>query len=182
MAKILALLDLVPSWAWALAVATLAALCIRLDIVSMQAQAEASKARGDLATIRAQAATDLANERERARKEERRLSAAVLEAQRDLTQEKADRAGRAADLTDRLRNSARPLACRPSASGAPSATPRTDGHTGPGLLGVDGSDLVVLDATARADLVEFTLSAVETGKALTRVRGMLRECWKRGPD
>lgn len=178
MAKLLDVLDLVPSWGWALAVGTLAAMCIQLGTVSMQAQANAFKARADLATIQAQAATDLAAERERARKEERRLSAAVLEAQRDLTQEKADRADRAADLSDRLRNSARPLACRPATGGTPSASPGTDGHTGAGLPGLDGSDLVMLDAQARSDLVEFTMSATETGKALTRVRGMLRECWK----
>jgi hypothetical protein len=176
--KLLSILDLVPSWAWALAVITLAALCIRLDIVGMQAQANAQKARADLATLRAENATAMAVEHDRARTEERRLSAALLEAQNELAQEQAGAAGRVADLAGRLRNVARPVSCTTPTTAAPTAASGPDGRTHPGLPGVAGTNLVLVDGQGLAELAAFADSARSTGQTLTQVRKMLRACWQ----
>lgn len=112
MTKILAVLDLVPAWVWAVVVGVLLVLCIRLDVLRLSAQAEASKARADLLAVQLASAQAISLEHERARKEERRLSAAVLEVQDALAQEKAGRAGRVADLSERLsvqRSAPRPM-------------------------------------------------------------------------
>jgi len=118
MTKILAALDLVPAWVWALVVGVLLVLCIRLDVLRLQANADASKARADLLAVQLSSAQAISLERERARKEERRLSAEVLGVRDELDQEKAGGARRIADLSERLRNLARPVLCRPGGGGA----------------------------------------------------------------
>lgn len=181
MTKILAVLDLVPAWVWALVVGVLLVLCIRLDVLRLQALADAGKARADLLAVQLSSAQAISLEQERARKEERRLSAAVLEVQDALAQEKAGRAGRVADLSERLRNVARPVSCRPAAGGAPAAAGRGHGQPGAGLPGLAGADLVVLDGQALGELATFAESAADTGRTLTHARRLLRECWGQQP-
>lgn len=181
MTKILAALDFVPVWVWALVVGVLLVLCIRLDVLRLQANADASKARADLLAVQLASAHAISLEQERARKEERRLTAAVLEVQDALAQEKADRAGRVDALSGRLRNVARPLLCRPGGGGAPTPTGRSDGQPDPGLPGVAGAGVVVLDGQALSDLANLAESAADTGRTLTHARRLLRECWRSDP-
>jgi len=176
--KILAALDLVPAWVWALVVGVLLVLCIRLEVLRLQAKADASKARVELMAVQLASAHAISLEQERARKEERRLSAAVLEVQDALAQEKADRAGRVAGLSERLRNVAHPLLCRPGGGGAPAVASRSDGQPDPGLPGVAGAGVVVLDGQALSELASFAESAADTGRTLTHARRLLRECWR----
>ncbi|MBU0916334.1 hypothetical protein [Aquabacterium parvum] len=178
MNKLLDLLDLVPAWVWALVVGVLLVLCIRLDVLRLQANADASKARSDLLAVQLSSAQAISLEQERARKEERRLSAAVLEVQDALAKEKDDRAGRVAGLSERLQHHARPVLCRPGGGGASTPSGRGDGQPDPGLRSLDGQDLVLVDVQARHELAEFAVSARGVGKTLTEVRGLLRECWK----
>lgn len=178
MTKILAALDLVPAWVWAVVVGVLLALCIRLDVLRLQANADASKARADLLAVQLASAHAISLEQERARKEEMRLTAAVLEVQDALAQEKAGRAGRVDALSGRLQQHARPVLCRPGGGGASTPTGRGDGQPSTGLRVLDGQDLVLLDGQARHELAEFAVSARDVGKTLTRVRGLLRECWR----
>ena len=178
MSKLLDLLDLVPGWCWAISLLALGLLCGALEVGRLSTLADASKARSDLLAVQLSSAQAISLERERARKEERRLSAAVLEVQDALAKEKADRAGRVADLSERLRNIARPVSCRAAASGAPVAASRGDGQPDPGLPGVAGSGVVVLDGQALADLADLAESAADTGRTLTHARRLLRECWR----
>lgn len=178
MTKILAVLDLVPAWVWAVVVGVLLVICVRLDVLRLSAQAEASKARADLLAVQLSSAQAISMEQERARKEERRLSAVVLEVQDALAQEKADRAGRVAGLSERLRKLSRPVLCRPGDGGAPAAAGAGHGQPDPGLPGVAGADLVVLDGQGVSDLATFAESAADTGRTLTQARRLLRECWR----
>ena len=178
MAKLLNLLDLVPGWVWAVVVSVLLVLCIRLDVLRLQASADASKARAALLAVQLSSAQAISLEHERARKEERRLTAAVLEVNDALAKEKADRAGRVAGLSDRLQQHARPVLCRPGGGGATAVAGRGDGQPGAGLRSLDGQDLVLIDGQARHELAELVVSARGVGKTLTEVRGLLRECWR----
>lgn len=178
MTKILAALDLVPGWVWAIAVVTLGLLCGALEVGRLSALADASKARADLLSVQLSSAQAISLERERARKEERRLTAEVLGVRDDLEQEKAGGARRIADLSERLRKLSRPVLCRPGGGGAPAAASRSDGQPDPGLPGVAGADLVVLDGQALSDLATFAESAADTGRTLIHARRLLRECWR----
>lgn len=178
MTKILAALDLVPGWVWALVVGVLLVLCIRLDVLRLQANAGASKARSDLLAVQLSSAQAISLEQERARKEERRLSAAVLEVQDELAKERAGSAGRVADLSERLQHHARPVLCRPGGGGAPTPAGRGDGQPDPGLPGVAGAGVVVLDGQGLSDLADLAESAADTGRTLTHARRLLRECWR----
>jgi len=180
MAKVLGLLNLVPCWVWAIAVAVLLAMCGALEVSRLSAKADASLARADLLAVQLASAHAISLERERARKEERRLSAAVLEVQDDLAKERAGSAGRVADLSERLRNVARPVSCRPAASRAPAAAGAGHGQPDLGLPGLAGADLVVLDGQALGELATFAESAADTGRTLTQARRLLRECWQSG--
>lgn len=181
MTKILDALDLVPGWAWALMVVILSAMLTVAQFGRLSAKADASKARADLLAVQLSSAQAISLEQERARKEERRLTAAVLEVQDALAKEKADRAGRVAGLSERLRKLSRPVLCRPGGGGAPSIAGRGDGQHGAGLPGVAGADLVVLDGQALSDLATFAESAAGTGRTLTHARRLLRECWRSEP-
>lgn len=178
MAKLLNLLDLVPGWCWAISLLALGLLCGALEVGRLSALADASKARADLLAVQLSSAQAISLEQERARKEERRLSAAVLEVQDALAKEKADRAGRVAGLSERLRNVARPVSCRPATSGAPTPASRGDGQPDPGLPGVAGAGVVVLDGQALSDLADLAESAADTGRTLIHARRLLRECWR----
>ena len=181
MTRILDVLDLVPGWVWAVVVSVLLVLCIRLDVLRLQASADASKARADLLSVQLSSAQAISLEHQRARKEERRLSAAVLEVNDALAKEKADRAGRVADLSGRLQQHARPVLCRPGGGGAAPTSGRGDGQTGAGLLGVAGARVVVLDGQALSDLADLAESAADTGRTLIHARRLLRECWRPEP-
>lgn len=178
MTKILAVLDLVPAWVWAVVVGVLLVLCIRLDVLRLQSNADASKARAELLAVQLASAHAISLEQERARKEERRLSAALLEVNDALAQEKADRAGRVAGLSDRLQQHARPVLCRPGGGGAPAVASRSDGQPDSGLPGLAGAGVVVLDGQALSELADFAESAADTGRTLTKARRLLRECWR----
>lgn len=178
MTKILAVLDLVPAWVWAVVVGVLLVLCIRLDVLRLQASADASKARADLLAVQLSSAQAISLEQERARKEERRLSAAVLEVQDELAKERAGSAGRVDALSERLQHHARPVLCRPGGGGAPAVASRGDGQPDSGLPGLAGEGVVVLDGQALSDLAELAESAADTGRTLTHARRLLRECWK----
>ena len=180
MTKILAVLDLVPGWAWALMVVILSAMLTVEQFGRLSAKADASKARADLLAVQLSSAQAISLEQERARKEERRLSAVVLEVQDELAKERAGSAGRVADLSERLRNVARPVSCRPATSGAPTPASRGDGQPDPGLPGVAGAGVVVLDGQALSDLADLAESAADTGRTLTQARRLLRECWQSG--
>lgn len=176
--KILAALDLVPAWVWALVVGVLLVLCAALEVGRLAAQSDASKARADLLAVQLSSAQAINLEQERARKEERRLTAAVLEVQDARAQEKAGHAGRVADLSERLRKLSRPVLCRPGGGGAPTPASRGDGQPDTGLPGVAGAGVVVLDGQALSDLADLAESAADTGRTLTHARRLLRECWK----
>ena len=178
MAKLLDLLDLVPGWCWAIAVAVLLAMCGALEVSRLSAKADASRARADLLAVQLASAHAISLEQERARKEERRLSAVVLEVQDDLAKERAGAAGRVADLSERVRKLSRPVSCRPAARGAPAAAGAGHEQPDPGLPGLAGADLVVLDGQALGDLATFAESAADTGRTLTQARRLLRECWQ----
>lgn len=177
MKAVLAALDLVPAWVWAVVVGVLLVLCIRLDVLRLQASADASKARADLLAVQLSSAQAISLEHQRARKEERRLTAAVLEVNDALAKEKADRAGRVADLSGRLQQHARPVLCRPGGGGATAVAGRGDGQPGAGLPGVAGAGVVVLDGQALSELADLAESAADTGRTLTHARRLLRECW-----
>lgn len=180
MAKLLDLLDLVPAWVWAVAVGVLLALCGALEVSRLSAKADASQARADLLAVQLASAHAISLEHERARNEERRLSAVVLGVQDEIAEERAGAAGRIADLSERLRNVARLMSCRPAAGGAPAASGRGDGQPGAGLPGMAGTDLVVLDGQGVSDLATFAESAADTGRTLIQARRLLRECWQSG--
>lgn len=181
MSKLLDLLDLVPGWCWAISLLALGLLCGALEVGRLSALADASKARSDLLAVQLSSAQAISLEQERARKEERRLSAAVLEVQDALAKEKADRAGRVAGLSERLQHHTRPLSCRPGGGGAPAASSRGDGQPDPGLPGVAGSGVVVLDGQALSELADLAESAADTGRTLIHARRLLRECWRGDP-
>lgn len=181
MTKILAALDLLPAWVWALVVGVLLVLCIRLDVLRLQANADASKARADLLAVQLASSHAISLEKERARKEERRLNAVVLEVKDALAKEKSDRAGRVDALSGRLQQHARPVLCRPGGGGADPVAGRGDGKPDPGLPGVAGARAVVLDGQALSELADFAESAADTGRTLTKARRLLRECWRSEP-
>ena len=182
MTKVLDLLDLVPGWCWAIAVGVLLAMCGALEISRQSAKADAGQARADLLAVQLASAHAISLEQERARKEERRLSAVVLGVQDEIAKERASATGRVADLSERLRNVARPVSCRPAARGAPAAAGAGHGQTDPGLPGLAGADLVVLDGQALGELATFAESAADTGRTLTQARRLLRECWQSGAN
>jgi len=178
--KFLAIFDLVPGWCWAIAVTVLLAMCGALEVSRLSAKADASRARADLLAVQLASAHAISLEQERARKEERRLSAIVLEVQDDLAKEKAGSAGRVADLSERLRKLSRAVSCRPAARGASAAASTGHGQPDTGLPGLAGADLVVLDGQGLSELATFAESAADTGRTLTQARRLLRECWQSG--
>lgn len=180
MTKILAALDLVPAWVWAVVVGVLLVLCIRLDVLRLQATADASKARADLLAVQLASARAIGIEKDRAAERARNLNQALTEAQDALFKAQQAVPARVAELDGRLQQHARPVVCR-SAAAAPAASGPAgigDGDPGAGLRSLDGQDLVLVDATARHELAELVVSARGVGETLTKVRGLLRECWR----
>ena len=171
---------LVPGWCWAVVVAVLVALCVRLDLGMAQARTEAATARADLLAVQLASRDAIALETERAQARVRALTQTVLETQDALSQARATAAGRVADLDGRLRQLARPLSCRPAAGTTAAPAVAGDGQPDPGLPGVAGAGVVVLDGQALSDLASFADSAADTGRTLTHARRLLRACWQSG--
>lgn len=169
---------LVPGWCWAIVVAVLAALCVRLDLGMAQARTEAATARTQLLAVQLASRDAIAVETERAQARVRTLTQTVLETQDALSQSRAAAAGRVADLDGRLRQLARPLSRRPAAGEAAAPAVSGDGQPGAGLPGVAGAGVVVLDGQALSDLASLAESAADTGRTLTHARRLLRECWR----
>lgn len=169
---------LVPGWCWAIVVAALAALVLRLDFGMAHARADAAQARTQLLQVQLASRDAIAVETERAQARVRDLTKTVLETQDALSQAHVAAAGRTADLDGRLRQLARPLSCRPATGGAAAAAGGGDGQPGAGLPGLAGADLVVLDGQGLADLASLAESAADTGRTLTEARRLLRACWR----
>jgi len=171
---------LVPGWCWAVVVAVLVLLCVRLDLGMAHARADAAQARTQLLTVQLASRDAIAIETERAQARVRTLTQTVLETQDALSQTRAAAAGRVADLDGRLRQLARPLSCRPAAGATAAPAGAGDGQPDPGLPGMAGSGVVVLDGQALSDLASFAESAADTGRTLTHARRLLRACWQSG--
>lgn len=169
---------LVPGWCWAVVVAVLAVLCVRLDVGMAQARTEAATARADLLAVQLASRDAIAIETERAQARVRTLTQTVLETQDALSQTRAAAAGRVADLDGRLRQLARPLSCRPAAGATAATAGAGHGQPGAGLPGVAAGDFVVLDGQGLAELAAFAESAADTGRTLIQARHLLRECWR----
>lgn len=180
MAKLLDILDVVPGWCWAIVVAVLAVLCLRLDVGMAHARADAALARTQLLTVQLASANAIAVETERAQARVRDLTQTAMEAQDALAQSRQAGPGRVAAAADRLRDIARPLYCAGAAPGGGAAAPasRGDGQPNPRLPGVAAGDLVVLDGQGLAELASFAESAADTGRTLNQARQLLRECWR----
>lgn len=180
MTKLLALFDVVPGWCWAVVVAVLAALVLRLDAGMAGAQADAALARTQLLQVQLASANAIAVETERAQARVRDLTKTVMEAQDALSEARQAGPGRVAALTDRLRDIARPLHCAGAAPGGGPAAPasRGDGQPGARLPSVAAGDFVVLDGQGLAELAAFAESAADTGRTLIQAQHLLRECWR----
>jgi hypothetical protein len=173
---------MVPGWCWAIVVTALAVLVLRLDVARLGAQIDAAKARDELLSVQLASASAIAADRARTQRREADLMTTLTKAQDELQTYHSAAAGRIAELDGRMRQLARPITCRASAAAAASAPAiGSDGQPGAGLLGVAGDDLVIIDGQARAELAQFADAAAITGKTLSKVRGLLRECWRGSP-
>lgn len=180
MAKLLDLLDIVPSWCWAIVVAVLVALCLYLDSGKAYAQADAATARTQLLQVQLASARAIGAEQDRAAARVRDLTKTLLETQDALADVRQDGPGRVAALDERMRHFARPLPCSgaSAAGGAAAPASRGDGQPVAGLLSLAGADFVLLDGQARRELAELVVSADQTVGAVKACRSLLRECWR----
>lgn len=180
MAKLLALLDIVPAWLWAAAVAALVAVCGVLQFDRQALRAEAQSVRADLLAVQLASARAMLDDAAAARSRQALLTKTVVETQDALNQTRAAAAGLAADLDGRLQQSARPVSCwrTTPASGATPTSRSGDGQRDSQLPGVVAGDFVVLDAQARAELARLATSAAETGQTLKACRVLLRAAWR----
>lgn len=183
MRAVLALLDLVPSWLWAVAVAVLLVACTRLHFSGAQAREDAAAASRDLLAVQLASARAIGAEKDRAAQRVRTLNQALTETQDALFKAQQAVPARVAELDGRLQQHARPVLCRSSAPAPAASGPaaHADGVASAGLRGLDGQDLVLLDGQARHELAELAVSARGVGETLTRVRGLLRKCWRGEP-
>ena len=173
---------LVPGWCWAIVVAVLAALCVRLDVGMARALADAAQARTQLLQVQLASRDAIAVETERAAARVRTLTQTAMEAQDALAQSRQTAPARAAALTERLRDIARPVHCAGASPAGGAAAPAVvgDGQPHPGLPGMAGAGVVVLDGQALTDLADLAESAADTGRTLTHARRLLRACWQSG--
>jgi len=171
---------LVPGWCWAVVVGMLSVLCVRLDLGMAHARADAAQARTQLLQVQLASANAIAAETERAQARVRTLTQTAMEAQDALTQSRQAQPARAAALTGRLRDIARPVHCASAAPSGGASAPAGSGHgqPGAGLPGMAGADFVVVDGQGLADLADLAESAADTGRTLIQARGLLRACWR----
>lgn len=161
---------LVPGWCWAVVVAVLAALCVRLEVGMAHARADAAQARTQLVTVQLASATAISNEIAKARAKEAPLIDKVMEANNAVSQARADMGAAAAAAADRLRQLARPVRlCRPDPGASTSAAASLGGSepVAAGFREVDGRDLLVVDAQGRVELGRFSASANLARQALS---------------
>lgn len=183
----LKLLDAVPTKLWAglvlaLSVAVAALAFGRLSLLADVALARkaASDAGADLARTRESVASQVAKALEKARLADKLLFEGQERVINDLRSEVAVGAGRVRDVEQRLRDIARPIACtgRGGVASGPESSAGGDGVGDTGLRGLDGQNLVVLDAEARTELSRFAVASREVGKTLVACRGLLRQAWR----
>lgn len=177
MKALLALLDLVPDWVYALALAITGAVCVLLildageaHVKEAQALARAASAEAALADEKARAAAAVLKASQDARAKEQTLQQDQAQAVEVLHAQIDDHASRAAALERRLRQ----LAARTNA-----------GASGPNLPEGAGAAAVVddipaarLSDVARANLVGLAKSANDTRSALSTCRGLLHQAWQ----
>lgn len=180
MTKLLDLLDLVPGWCWAISVIALGLLCGALEVGRLTAQASAAEARKDLLAVQLASARAIGIEKDRAAERVRDLNQALTETQDALFKAQQAVPARVTELAGRLQQHARPVVCRSTAPAPAASGPASvgDGNAGAGLRGLDGQDLVLVDVQARHELAELAVSARGVGETLTKVRGLLRRCWR----
>jgi hypothetical protein len=187
MTKLLQLLDGLPGWFLPGVIVFLCALAVgqRLELAGVRANA--AEAATKAAKAVAQCATDKANANAvaAARVAAARASDAAFMSQQteviDVLQKNlSDADERSAGLAGRLRQLARPLPVAGGRCGSelPQAAAGGDGQRDPGLPGLAGADLVVLDGEARADLARFATSAHDAGETLKACRKLLRQQWQ----
>lgn len=171
---------LVPGWCWAIVVAVLAALCVRLDVGMAHARADAAQARTQLLTVQLASRDAIAIETERAQARVRTLTQTAMEAQDALAQSRQAVPGRVAALDERLRHIARPVHCAGAAPavGVATSAGSGDGQPGAGLPGVAGGNFVILDGQAQHELAGFAVSCQQTGETLKACRSILRAGWR----
>lgn len=170
MKALLALLDLVPSWLWAGVVAALLGLCTRLHLGGAQAREEAAKAGQALLEVQLTMRTAVLSEVEKARAKEGPLLEVVQEADHEVTQARLDLGAVVAAADERLRKLSRPLrVCRADAGAGATTAARAgeDGQGSPGLRGLDGADLLVIDGPARAESARLAAEANRYASAMS---------------
>jgi hypothetical protein len=181
------LLDAVPSVVWAglvvaLSIAVGALAFSRLSLIADVALAKqaTSDAVAELDRARASVATKVAEGLAKARQADKALFEGQERVIHELQSDKAGRDDRVRELERRLRNLARPFACAGGGGNAASADAAGGGHGvgDTGLRGLDGQDLVVVDAEARAELGRLAVAGREVGKTLVACRGLLRQAWR----
>lgn len=179
MAKLIKLLDLVPSWAWAAAVATLLVLCIRLDVSRAHALASAATAGRELLSVQLASRQAILDELAKSRAKEGPLIAKVQEANDAVSQARIDLGSLVAAADDRLRRLSRPVALCPrrtdTGAGAGAAGGAPGGEPVPaGLRPVDGGDLLVIDGQARSELARHSATANLARQALSECLATLQ--------
>lgn len=179
MGKLIKLLDLVPSWAWAAAVATLVVLCIRLDVARANALASAATAGRELLSVQLASRQAILDELAKSRAKEGPLIAKVQEANDAVSQARIDLGALAAATDDRLRRYSRPVALCPRRSDASAGPGAAGGAPGgesvlAGLRPVDGGDLLVIDGQARAELARHGATANLARQALSECLATLQ--------
>lgn len=161
---------LVPGWCWAIVVAVLAALVLRLDVGMAHARVDAAKARTQLLQVQMASRDAIAGEIAKARAKEAPLIDKVMEANNAVTQARLDMGAAAAAAAERLRQLSRPIRlCRadPGASATAASGPGGGEPVSAGLREVDGRDLLVVDAQGRVELGRFSASANVARQALS---------------
>lgn len=171
MKAVLALLDLVPSWLWAVAVALLMFACTRLHLGGVEAREAAAAASRDLLAVQLTMRTAVLDEMEKARAKEAPLLQVLQEADHAVTQARLDLGAVVAASDERLRKLSRPVRlCRADASADPAAAAGDgqDGAGSAGLRGVAGGDLLVIDEQARAESARHAATAKRYAEALKK--------------
>lgn len=177
--KFLDMFGLVPDWAYAAAVAALAALLVVTELGRHRALTEAAEVRAELADVRSGHASALAKAVQQARTAEAKLAADLMKEANELQSRLADRDQRVSDLAGRLHHHARPVRlCAADPGGASAAAGSGHGQPGARLRGLDGDDLVVIDAAARVELAQFATAARDVGETLKACRMLLRQSWQ----
>lgn len=166
----IALLDLVPSWAYALAVLGFAGLSLGLYLDLAAAKVKEAAALTSKAALKTAVATAVASSTQVARAKEGGMAVDQTETLDALRKDRDSNAARAADLDRRLRlvaAAARNRASGPDMPQGASAVSAGDGGAASGLSDV-----------ARTDLVRLASSANDTRDTLKACRRDLHSAWQ----